>query len=87
MQYKVRLGSTKRYHLFWGGGGCVKAIPRTALLLSKKLRRTRNEKITHFWEDNRFNFLHKIRTEKPNCEKMERVNPYYWSLIGALYLQ
>ncbi len=34
MQYKVRLGSTKRYRLFRGGGG-VKAIPRTALLLSK----------------------------------------------------
>jgi hypothetical protein len=34
MQYKVRLGSTKCYHLFWGGG--VKAIPRTAMLLSKK---------------------------------------------------
>ena len=34
MQYKVRLGRTKRYHLFQGGG-CVKAISRTALLLSK----------------------------------------------------
>jgi hypothetical protein len=34
MQYKVCLGCTKRYHFFGGGGGCVKAIPRTALLLS-----------------------------------------------------
>ncbi len=83
MQYKVRLGSTKRYRLFggWGGGG-VKAIPRTALLLSKSRQQAKLSFSERIFDSGNavhreaFTHTHPQKMDKKSCKKA--IYSKYW---------